>query len=379
MPTIAESEIFDIVAALYETANNGDESAWLDVYRRMEKLFDAGHGGIYLYDKHADEFSRFIGTTPEWFYQEYLDDFQDVSPFRESATRINTGEYITRDGFFTDEEFLVLPIYSDYYSRGNVFHFIYLVFLKSDGRMGAITFSRAEGKETFSENQIRAMQFLLPHLERAFNFYLANLEAQIHTSLMQDAFDRLPQGVLLVEESLKIIYSNRAADTMLASGVCLARGRNGELIATKLENDRKLRRSLRKVIEATSKTEFSLSLPRAKGLRDLELSIASFTDSNVRTSANGRFAVVYLNDPDDVAPVNDEHLIQVYGLTNAEARIASLLCSGNSVADICTELGVAQNTCRTHIKRIFAKTNTNKQSELISLILSGSSHARRSL
>lgn len=377
MPTIAENEIFDIVASLYEAANRSEMKAWLDVYLRMERLFDSGHGGIFIYDKAADEFSEFIGTTPDWVYREYVDRFQYICPFREHSFALKAGEYVKRSDLLPDEEFKALPIYRDYYEPAETLHFVYLVFIRTDGRMGGLSFTRPASKPDFSDNEIRTMLFMLPHLERAFNFYLGNLESQIHTSLMQDTFDRLPQGVLLIDENLKIIYANRAAENLVHEGDCLMLGRNGELTATKLENDRKLRKSIRSVIRSEEKAEVSIALSHNDGRRDLEVSIASFSDHKILVENPGRFAVLYLNDPDGIAPIRDEHLVQLYGFTNAEARITSMLCEGKSVSEICDELSIAENTCRTHIKRIFSKTDTNKQSELISLIISGSGHARR--
>lgn len=60
------------------------------------------------------------------------------------------------------------------------------------------------------------------------------------------------------------------------------------------------------------------------------------------------------------------------GLTRAEARVAMRIGRGASVADIAADLGVAVETVRTHLKRIYAKTGARRQSELARLVLSKS-------
>jgi DNA-binding CsgD family transcriptional regulator len=59
----------------------------------------------------------------------------------------------------------------------------------------------------------------------------------------------------------------------------------------------------------------------------------------------------------------------LFGLTIAEACIASMLAEGKSLADIATRQGIALNTIRVHLKNIFAKTSTARQAQLVALIL----------
>ncbi|MGB3627607.1 MAG: helix-turn-helix transcriptional regulator [Henriciella sp.] len=55
----------------------------------------------------------------------------------------------------------------------------------------------------------------------------------------------------------------------------------------------------------------------------------------------------------------------VFGLTRAEADIASELMAGQSLADIATARGIAISTARTHLARLFSKTGTTRQPELV--------------
>ena len=61
-------------------------------------------------------------------------------------------------------------------------------------------------------------------------------------------------------------------------------------------------------------------------------------------------------------------LMDLYALTPQEARLAVELCFSTSLADVARELGIAMDTARTHLKRVFSKTDTNKQSQLVLLV-----------
>jgi DNA-binding CsgD family transcriptional regulator len=57
-----------------------------------------------------------------------------------------------------------------------------------------------------------------------------------------------------------------------------------------------------------------------------------------------------------------------FGLTGREAEVASLLAEGASLATISRRLRVEPATARTHLKRIFEKTRTGRQTELVALL-----------
>jgi DNA-binding CsgD family transcriptional regulator len=61
-------------------------------------------------------------------------------------------------------------------------------------------------------------------------------------------------------------------------------------------------------------------------------------------------------------------LINAFGLTPAEARLASLIASGASLDEIPEHLGITRDTARNQLKAVFAKTSTHRQAELVALL-----------
>jgi DNA-binding CsgD family transcriptional regulator len=60
-------------------------------------------------------------------------------------------------------------------------------------------------------------------------------------------------------------------------------------------------------------------------------------------------------------------LARAFGLTPAEARLASRLVDEDSVETAADKLGVTYETARKTLKSIFAKTNTHRQAQLVAL------------
>ncbi len=81
-------------------------------------------------------------------------------------------------------------------------------------------------------------------------------------------------------------------------------------------------------------------------------------------------SLVFFSDP-DVACVPDASLLaRLFGFTRAESKVASLVMQGKIVEEIAAELRITDHTTRNHLKRLFAKTNTRKQGELVYALLS---------
>lgn len=54
-----------------------------------------------------------------------------------------------------------------------------------------------------------------------------------------------------------------------------------------------------------------------------------------------------------------------FGLSPAQARLTMLLMTGQSVKDIAATLGIADDSARQYLKRIYRKTGTHRQTDLI--------------
>ena len=75
-------------------------------------------------------------------------------------------------------------------------------------------------------------------------------------------------------------------------------------------------------------------------------------------------------DPANRRSIPLSHIMDGYGLTRAEARVALAISSGNTVAETAQLLKLSPNTIKTHLRHVFTKTATERQAELAGLIAS---------
>ena len=79
-------------------------------------------------------------------------------------------------------------------------------------------------------------------------------------------------------------------------------------------------------------------------------------------------------EPNSAAPMPrkvKDRLVDSYGLTRSEARVALAFFEFVSIPQIAEHLGITVGTVRWALKNIFAKTQTRNQAELMKLLATG--------
>jgi DNA-binding CsgD family transcriptional regulator len=64
---------------------------------------------------------------------------------------------------------------------------------------------------------------------------------------------------------------------------------------------------------------------------------------------------------------------QTYKLTPAELRVLFAIVEIGGVPDVAVRLGIAETTVKTHLGRVFEKTGTSRQADLVKIVAGFSS------
>lgn len=79
-------------------------------------------------------------------------------------------------------------------------------------------------------------------------------------------------------------------------------------------------------------------------------------------------ALLVLTDLNEIPRISQSSVSEIFGLTPAQARLASLLLEGKSLEEIALNLNISAGTARNHLKAVFLRTGTRRQAELVSLL-----------
>jgi len=182
------------------------------------------------------------------------------------------------------------------------------------------------------------------------------------------ALNHLPVGVLVVDSGAKVVFKNRCADEIVSLSDGIEVGQNGVCRTSMVEETKELHALIDDVIAAGDGGALSLSRPSMQ--RSLSVVVAPLGVNG--TSENGGLAAVFVSDPERQPAPQKATLMRLYELTEAEARVVQALVSGKRLETVAQDFNVSMNTVRSHLKQAFRKTETNRQSELVKLVLTGS-------
>lgn len=172
-------------------------------------------------------------------------------------------------------------------------------------------------------------------------------------------FDLLSVGVILLDSSLNPVEVNARAQSILLERDGLLVW-NGRLRATFPVDTRELQRRVASVLEGGGPGA-SARPPPSRALQALALRLPG---------TEPPLAALIVTDPGiDRAPAVPECVQQLFGLTEAETRVAVALARGATPPEIARAMGVQGNTVRWHLKNIYTKAGAHSQSDLVRLLL----------
>ena len=260
--------------------------------------------------------------------------------------------------------------YCDYAKNLGLFHQVGAVTLASPNVALLVAIHRPISDEAFAGKDQHRLGLLLPHITRSLQVRTALERAEHARDAALTALDRLTIGVVLVDQNEKVVFANTAAEFILRTDGAIS-VRDGRLRVTQPSQAAPFHQALRAAIALAhgrlAHAPQALRLPRPQR-RPLSLLVAPLPLER-RTLPAQAWAVVFLSDPDKRQVPPAALLAAQYHLTPAQARMLEALLEGERVADYAAKVGVSQNTALTHLKQIFLKTGTTRQSELVAQCL----------
>ncbi len=179
-------------------------------------------------------------------------------------------------------------------------------------------------------------------------------------SAVLDCFDT---GVALLGERGEVVHANGAMRALEALGV-FALGPRAIVFA---QREASLAFAQR-LGDREAKAEGTTFVARdPSGNHALVIRIIASSCDSQSTLRSG--TIVLATDPDS-RTIGNRRLFEIaLGLSRAEAGVAVALLEGLDAKQVSERLHVSHETVRTHLKRIFEKTRTRRQAELLLVLL----------
>jgi DNA-binding CsgD family transcriptional regulator len=350
------------VALIYDAAV--DRSLWPRVLARLIDRVGGSHGTM-VRERPVGGGDGVIARMDPDVLQKYLSQCHISEPLKFSSST-PAGHFLTDRNMASRDDLVTSRYYREFLRPVGIHSLVTAVLWRGADFKCCVTMSRSPQAEEFDVNDLRPVRDLGPHLVRAMGVSLRLAEASIVSRGAEAALERLPHGLILIDRRGKIGFVNREAEAILAARDGLAITPVGLAGARRAETER----LARAIAKAAAGEGAGLRLERPSGRRPLVILVAPFRLETDWLGAASPSVIMTITDPERKPATSEARLIQLYGLTRTEAAIGVRLLGGLDLAEIARERHVSPRTARVHLSQIFAKTGTNRQADLVRLLLS---------
>lgn len=372
---ISAQQLSDVIGAIYDCAL--DPQQWPATCRSIADLSESTAGGICVHDlRHVQNDQLFVfGYQPQFL--ELLGTQYAQSPMAIADAVSNIGDV---SALSTESlQFLDSRFFREVLEPFGLMDIIWFPALRTGGRMASLHASRSQRAPNYQQHDLRLFKLLSPHVCRALAISDALDIRALKSEMLEKTLDALAAGVFLTARDGHVVHMNRAAERQVEAGSSI------RLVNHRLSPvDPAAGVALAKAIEMASRDnadmdtrEHSVAIPN--GIGGGYVATLLPVQSGQRRGVLAPFAAsvaVFMQDPVQVPLMPGEAFARLHGLTGGELRVLLALSQGLGGMEAADMLGISETTVRTHLQRIFSKTDTSRQADLLRLLHSSTPPTR---
>jgi DNA-binding CsgD family transcriptional regulator len=311
------------------------------------------------------------GTSEPYYKRLYFEKYVKLDPLNTGHFFGEIGKPVSTKDLINYEDFLETRIYKEWAEPQGLVDFAAVTLDKSPSTAALFGIFRHK-RQGLVDNELKGrLRLLAPHLRRAILVgKVIDVKAAVSKSMIS-LLDRLTAGVFLVNGEGITVHANASGEKMIASGEVL-RISGGRLQA----RDSQAQLDLSQAFSAAAHGDGAISsmgiaLPLTGGGEQPYVAHVLPLTSEIRARAlyhAAASAAIFVHKAAFQAPAAPQLVAKHYLLTPTELRVLLCIVDSGSVPQAAQALGLAESTIKTHLHRIFLKTGTTRQSDLVKVL-----------
>jgi DNA-binding CsgD family transcriptional regulator len=367
-------KLLSLVSDIYDASL--DDSGWTSTLGNIVELA-GGQGGGLVWTGAAGEavISHAVGVEPA-YVRSYVETYEPFDPSR-SMLHGPVGRIQTSQDWLDLDEFRATTFYNEWVRPQGLEDAANILLCKSADGISRLSIMKGGG--LVDRRMCQVISHLIPHLQRAM---LVRQKLQLQDALdavSARTLDALRTAVVLLDANGHITHANASARDVLDEADVL-RSVRGRLVTSDPNADRMLRQALETAAvgdQAMASAKIALRLSAADGSHYVGHLLPlragrrqAFADSYEAC------AVLFVSKAALDAIVAPDLIGKLFKLTPTEVRVFLSIVEIGGVPDVARSMGVAETTIKTHLARIFMKTGTKRQADLVRLLAAFSTPIR---
>lgn len=365
--SVIETELISsLIAALYEAASAPE--SWKVFLELLRSSAGGNYASLIVRDPHGDNVGWVISAAGGRVDVISHDPYAHWSPFLGASK----DKVLTLQDVMSESEWKACRYYTDWCKDIDIEHILAVDVETDNGCAYGLRITRSKKAGAFEARELDLVRMLVPHLKRVLNMQLNLHRDRQVISLYGRATAQLMMGVVILDQTGRMIEANPAATSILNVGDGI-RVNSSTLEAVYANDNRKLQRLIRDALLSPKLSKVSMtegmSITRQSGQLNWGVVVQSISPDEWTEGKQRPSVAVFLRDTTGKAEPPVKLTQQLFHLTPAETAVATHLSNGMSLEEAAQALGIKPNTARAHLRSIFSKTGVRRQTELVRLFL----------
>ncbi|WP_404404983.1 helix-turn-helix transcriptional regulator [Pelagibacterium halotolerans] len=222
----------------------------------------------------------------------------------------------------------------------------------------------------------RVLERLAPHMMRATRIFHFRHHHPMENQFINNILQLLPFPVVLVGRDARVQSMNARADVLARKMEAIFLSADGYLYAIDPADDVRLRSRIAELAQACRPSSEIIVLKKHDDSGHYFVSIMTLEPSPDMAGSPGydhfgssdRRLALIIQDSAEALRLTHDALWRIFGLTSAEAELASSLLNGRTIGEYAAERAISKQTLRNQLASIMKKTDTSRQSQLVALL-----------
>jgi DNA-binding CsgD family transcriptional regulator len=367
-----EKQLSQLIGSIYDASLNSE--LWDEVLKNTAEYLMSATATLGSFDLvHRDtNFHKAWGYDPN-FLELLLNRFIKNNPMNFSAALTKVGDVHAIGDLLPYDEFYASAMYLEWGKPQGYVDAIQATLEKTPTAVAFLHCIRHVNVGMVDDEMRRRLSLLWPHFRRAVLIGKVIDLRRVEADTFADTLDGLSAAMFLVDRCSRIVHTNKRARTMLQER-CIVKSDRGEFSVT----DPIANKTLHEIIALSHDGDDAvgtrgITVPLAPPDSERHLAHLLPLTSGERRQAGLAYssvAAVFVRKAALDGPIPAEALVAAFRLTPAELRVLLAIVEIGGVPDVASTLGISEATVKTHLKHVFDKTGTRRQSDLAKLVAS---------
>ena len=361
--------VSSLIGDIYDAAV--DQTLWIGALDKAAQFVGA-QAGVLLWQNPASisvELIHAFGIEPHYL-DLYLERYAKLDPTTALMFQLETDDVASLTDLLPPSEFANSFFNREWLEPQGFVDLLQASLEKSPTDFVRLFFLRKREGGMVDGLMRERLRLIVPHIRRAVLVGQMVDRAAAEAATFGNALDGIGAGLFFVDAGGRIVHANTSGQDMLAQGV-LARGSSGKLASYDTSSVQGLDEifGIAESGDADEPRGGAVPLTARDGEHYVAHVLPLTTGSRRQAGASSEaIAAVFVKKAALNMPSPLDIIAKFYKLTPTELRVLFAIVQVGGVPDVAQSMGISPSTVKTHLRRLFAKTGTDRQADLVKLV-----------